>query len=190
MYSEKIIQALIAFVFIVLMIKVVIFGDLFHSNVYKGKGYSMVPPPGWVEMKDVKGVRAMMESAEKPEIVTFVTPERIAGTDIPEASLSILTVKLANPTWMEDEFPLIVEALSKAGYRIRTKGQIQIDTLISWWVLYDDPRTALLQLEFYMVNDINRLYKIQFTTGAENFKKHRPVFEAAKDSIKFSASLW
>ncbi len=190
MYSEKMIHGLLTFAFIGVLVKFVVFGDLFHSNVYKGNGYSIVPPAGWVKIKQPRTVGSGMGSAEKPDIATFVTPEKTATEEAPEASLSILTVKLGQPVWMEDEFPTILSSLAMTGGRIINKGQIKIDTLISWWVLYEDPQTSLLQLEFYMVNDLNRLFKIQYAARADAFPKHRPAFEAAKDSIKFSMSIW
>lgn len=190
MYSEKLMNALMMFVLGVLAVKFIFFGGFFKSTVHKGNGYSMIPPPGWEEIKEKRGVRPVLASADKPEVVTFITPERDLITGVPEASLSILTVKLSQPTWMEDEFPSLLEALAKAGNQIKDHGQIKIDTMISWWVFYEEPKTSLLSLEFYMVNDINRLYKIQFSTDPDGFGKYRQAFEAAKDSIRFSGKLW
>lgn len=190
MYSEKLMNALMMFVLGVLAVKFILFGGFFKSTVHKGNGYSMIPPLGWEEIKEKRGVRAVLESADKPEVVTFITTERDLITGVPEASLSILTVKLSQPTWMEDEFPSLLEALAKAGNQIKDHGQIKIDTMISWWVFYEEPGTSLLNLEFYMVDDVNKLYKIQFTADSYGFGKHRPAFETAKDSIRFSGQLW
>lgn len=189
-HSAKIMKALVAFMMVILFFKMVVFGSWLKSDVQKGPGYSFTPPPGWEKVKEPRGVSAVLETNEKPDVVTFAVPEKISGTDIPVASMSILTAKLANPTWMEDEFPNLLGALNNAGYRVIDQGQIEIDTMVCWWVFFQNPQTTMVNLEFYAVNDINRLYKIQYTADPDAFKEYRPIFEAAKDTVKFSEKLW
>ncbi len=190
MYSEKLMNALIALVVGVLLIKFFIMGGLFKSKEYKGHGYSIVPPAGWQTVKERQGVESVIAATQKPDIVTFIPPERDPLTDMPEATLSILNVKLDQAMWMEDEFPSIVGALAQAGYNVIDKGQIMIDTQIFHWVFYEDPTGPMLNFEFYTVDEVNNLYRIQLTATPGGFGKHRPAFEAAKKTIKFSRSLW
>jgi hypothetical protein len=190
MYSEKLMNALIVLVVGVLLIKFFIMGGLFKSNAHKGHGYSIVPPAGWEKVKEGKGAESIFASSQKPEIVTFIPPARDPLSESPEATLSILNVKLDQSMWIEDEFPSIIEALSRAGYRVIDKGQIMIDTQIFHWVFYEDPTGSMLNLEFYTVDEVNNLYRIQLTATLEGFYKHRPAFEAAKKTIKFSGKLW
>ncbi|MBI5415536.1 MAG: hypothetical protein HZA29_01845 [Candidatus Omnitrophica bacterium] len=188
--SAKIIKAIVTFLVVVLCLKVLASSSLFKSSVHKGHGYSFVPPAGWEQLKDPRGVSPVFEAADKPEVVMFAVPGKVPNADIPVASMAVLTVKLANPTWLEDDFPTLIDALVKAGYRLIDRGQIKIDNNVFWWVFYQDPESSLVSFEFYMVNDINRLYKIQYTAAPDAFKQYRPAFEASKDTFKISAQLW
>lgn len=188
--SAKIIKAMVTFLVVVLCLKVLASSALFKSSVHKGYGYSFVPPAGWERVKDPRGVSPVFEAADKPEVVMFAVPEKVPNTDTPVASMAVLTVKLAKPTWLEDDFPTLIDALVRAGYRLIDKGQLKIDNNIFRWVFYEDTGSSLVKFEFYMVNDINRLYKIQYTAAPNAFKQYRPAFEASKNTIKFSAQLW
>ncbi len=189
-YGVKFIKAFAALVITVLFFKLVVFGLWMQSDVHKGDGYSFTPPRDWKEVKESSGVRAVFETLGRPDIVTFVTPERTGYTDVPLASMSILTAKLANPTWMEDEFPNLLTALREAGYPVIDRGQIKIDTMDFHWVFFEDPQAQTVNMEFYSVNDVNKLYKIQYTADLDAFKEYRPAFEAAKDTIKMSQQFW
>lgn len=189
-HSEKIIKALGTFIFAVLFLKFIVFGSWLKSPVHKGPGYSILKPVGWEVIEDAKGVQAVFAATDKPDVVTFAVPEKISRTEIPAASISVLVVKLANPTWVEDEFPTLLEALNKAAYHVFDHGQIKIDNEIFYWVIYEDPAGSLVSLEFYYVNDLNKLFKLQYQAGPDAFKTHRPVFESTKDTFKFSQQLW
>lgn len=188
--STKIIKAMVTFLVVVLCLKVLASSSLFKSNFYKGHGYTFVPPAGWEKVKDPRGVSPVFEAADKPEVVMFAVHDKIPNTDTPVASMAVLTVKLANPTWLEDDFPTLIDALVKAGYRLIDKGQLKIDDNVFWWVFYQDQESSLVSFEFYMVNDINRLYKIQYTATPDAFKQYRPAFEASKGTLKLSNQLW
>lgn len=197
MHSEKIIGALIKFCLVILFLKFLVFGDWFKSDVHKGPGYSVLKPAGWEVIEDAQGVQPIFAATEKPDVAMFATPEKFLppgdlsdGIPVPEAGIAILVVKLANPTWMEDEFPTLLDALSKAGCHIFDHGQVKVDNEIFEWVLYRDPTGSLVNLEFYFVNDLNKLFKIQYQAAPEAFKTYRPVFEATKDTFKFSQQLW
>ena len=197
MHSDKILGALLKFCLAILFLKFVVFGAWLKSDTHKGPGYSVLKPVGWEVIENAMGVQPIFAATEKPDVVMFATPEKIppieglsAGTSVPKASIAILVVKLANPTWMEDEFPTLLDALNNAGYHIFDHGQIKIDTMIAWWVLYRDPTGSMVSLEFYAVDELNKLYKVQYLAEPEAFKTYRPIFEATKDTIKFSQKLW
>lgn len=190
MHSDKIIGALLKFCLAILFLKFVVFGSWLQSPTHKGPGYSVLKPAGWEVIKDATGVQPFFVATDKPKVIMFAPPEKIPDTTVPVASIGILVVKLANPTWMEDEFPTLLDALNKAGYLVFDQGQIKVDKEIFDWVLYKDPTTSLVNLEFYSVNELNKLFKLQFQAIPDAFKTYRPVFEAMKDTFKFSQQLW
>lgn len=190
MYSEKIKQILVYFIFGVLTIKALMLGGLFKSDIHKGTSYTIRYPIGWIKEKEETPTGSFLRSTEKPEIVTFSTPQKDLLADLPEASLTVLTTKLSQPTWIEDEFPEIVGLLKSYGYRVLDRGDIKINEQVWKWVLYMDAKQTTMNLEFYFVNDKNILFKMQYRATPEHFKKHRPAFEAAKDSFTFATSLW
>ncbi len=190
MHSNQIIGALLKFCLAILFLKFVAFGSWLKSPTHKGPGYSVLKPVGWEVIKDATGVQPIFAANEKPDVVVFASPEKIPGTSVPAASIAVLVVKLANPTWMEDEFPTLLDALNKAGYLVFDQGQIKVNNEIFDWVLYKDPTTSLVNLEFYSVNELNKLFKLQFQAGPDAFKTYRPVFEATKETFKFSQQLW
>lgn len=197
MHSDKIIGALLKFCLAILFLKFVVFGAWLKSPTHKGPGYSVLKPVGWEVIADATGVQPIFAANEKPDVVMFARPEKIspagslsAGTPVPEATIAVLVVKLANPTWMEDEFPELLDALAKAGYHVFDHGQIKVDNEIFEWVLYKDPTGSLVNLEFYHVNDLNKLFKLQYQASPDAFKTYRPVFESTKDTFKFSRQLW
>lgn len=190
MHSNQIIGALLKFCLAILFLKFVVFGSWLKSPTHKGPGYSVLKPVGWEVITDATGVQPVFAANEKPNVVMFAAPEKIPGTSVPAASIAVLVVKLANPTWMEDEFPTLLDALNKAGYLVFDQGQIMVDKEIFDWVLYKDPTTSLVNLEFYSVNELNKLFKLQFQATPDAFKTYRPVFEATKETFKFSQQLW
>ncbi|HBO96757.1 MAG TPA: hypothetical protein DE315_08630 [Candidatus Omnitrophica bacterium] len=197
MHSDKILGALLKFCLVILFLKFVVFGAWMKSPTHKGPGYSILKPVGWEVIEDATGVQPIFAATDKPNVVLFARPEKIppagslsADTSVPEATIAVLVVKLANPTWMEDEFPTLLDALGKAGYHVFDHGQIKVDNEIFEWVLYKDPTGSLVNLEFYYVNELNKLFKIQYQASLDAFKTYRPVFESTKDTFKFSQQLW
>ncbi len=197
MHSEKIIGALVKFCLVVLFLKFVVFGSWMRSPTHKGSGYSIVKPVGWEVIENATGVQPIFAATDKPNVVMFVKSGNIppegsllADTPVPEATIAVLVVKLANPTWMEDEFSTLLDALSKAGYHVFDHGQIKVDNAIFYWVFYKDPTGSLVSFEFYHVNDLNKLFKLQYQASPDAFKTYRPVFEATKDTFQFSKQLW
>lgn len=197
MHSDKIIGALVKFCLVILFLKFAVFGSWMKSPTHKGPGYSILKPVGWEVIEDATGVQPIFAATDKPNVVLFAKSEEIPppgtlpeDTPVPEATIAVLVVKLANPTWMEDEFPTLLDALGKAGYHIFDHGQIKVDNEIFYWVLYKDPTGSLVNLEFYHVNDLNKLFKLQYQASPDAFKTYRPVFEATKDTFRFSKQLW
>lgn len=190
MHSDKIIGALLKFCLVVLFLKFVAFGLWLKSPTHKGPGYSVLKPVGWEVIENATGVQPVFAATDKPDVVMFATPAKIFGTEIPEANIAVLVVKMTNPTWMEDEFPTLLDALHKAEYRVLDHGQIKIDQEVFYWILYKDLTGSLVNLEFYYVNDLNKLYKIQYQATPDAFNTYRPVFEATKDTFRFSKQLW
>ena len=190
MHSSQIIGALLKFCLAILFLKFVIFGAWLKSPTHKGPGYSVLKPVGWEVIENAKGVQPIFAANEKPDVVMFAAPVKIFGTELPEASIAVLVVKLANPTWMEDEFPTLLDALSKAGYRVIDHGQLKIDSMVFHWVFYQDSSSDMVSLEMYAANELNKLYKLQYLATEDAFKTYRPVFEATKDTFKFSQQLW
>ena len=116
MHSNPIIGALLKFCLAILFLKFVVFGSWFKPPRIKGPGYSVLKPAGWEFIQDATGVQLYFRGQREAERGDVRAPEKIPGTSVPEASIAVLVVKLANPTWMEDEFPTLLDAWSKAGY--------------------------------------------------------------------------
>jgi len=147
------------------------------SDKYHGKGFTVRIPEGWEKLSDVKKEESTRE-------VKFATLDREVLKDRPEATISILSKYMEQALWIEDEFPSIVRAISDTGLKIVDKGDLKIEDQIAKWVLYDNARADLFNLEFYMITDSKLFFRIRFSANPDNFNKHRPSFEELKESFK------
>jgi len=184
--SKKIINYLIIFIFGVFLVKTLGGSGFFVSKVHKGKGYSVRIPEGWKKVKEKKSVVYPLGV----EVVTFVPSATDLDFQEMDVFIFIYSKKLTTPTWIEDEFPGILESLSKAGFKVMDKGEIKLDNVISKWVVYHDKKKPAVVLEFYQVTDNSMFYKIQYSTHPDKFNVFRPDFEELKDSFKFRFSLY
>lgn len=184
--STKLTRALIVFVLAVLFIKNATTSGIFVSKVHKGKGYLVRIPEGWKKVKKQDDV----VYPEGVDVVMFVPNSIDIKNELPDVYISVFAKKMTTPIWMEDEFPEILKSIKDAGYKIMDKGEIDLDEKMSEWVVYHDPKTPALVLEFYVVNDNNMFYKIQYSAHPDKFNVDRPAFEQLKDSFKFRFSLY
>lgn len=184
--SKNIAKFLMIFVIGVFFIKTLGGSGLFVSKTHKGKGYSVRIPDGWKKVKEKKGTYY----PQGVEIVTFVPKSTDLELQDLEVFISIYTRKLSTPIWIEDEFPEILKSLLDEGFIIMDRGEIKLDNVISYWIVYQDKKTPALILEFYMVTDNSIFYKIQYSTHPDKFNVYRSKFEELKNSFKFRFSLY
>lgn len=176
---------------VIIIILVVAFGVryflLTDSGVYKGQGFEMKFPEGWTEWEIPEELKQQRgeEMDDKIQTVTFISPENEFNYDR-DASLSVISYKLDQAAWLEDEFPRIIGAIKKQGNHIIKDGQVEIDGEETRWVFYHDKKNKILNLEFYIVTTGNMFYKIHYAADEKKFKEHRPAFEAAKETFKIT----
>ncbi len=154
---------------------------------HRGDGFTVNFPPSWIKNKDwVVEPRFNLKSKFEPYSVTYVTPEQDPDTLEPYASISIYRTKPDMQIWLEDEFPNIVDTFYNNGYDVLDKGEVKIDNQLAKWLVYRDNRKGLLNLEFYIVNDNNVLFRIQYCARDDKFSQYRPLFEGVRESIKLN----
>jgi len=161
-------------------------GCVKKKGFVRGEGFTITFPPGWKMIEQDMEPTFNLTSKFQPYVVTYVSPEENPETFEPEASISIYTVKPDRQMWLEDEFPAIVETFVAGGFEILDKGQHEVDNIISWWLVYRYPQRKKLILEFYIINDNNIFYRIQYTAQEDKFPDHRQDFENAKATMKVS----
>ena len=161
------ILGLIVIVFIVRLIT----SHLYDPTIHRGLWYKVKVPQGW--KKEVK-----------EDEVFFYSPDKdYLGNS--EAIFSIYGFKSRGALFMDLFFPDVLENLAQQKGEILSQGEIKIDEQISKWVLFrsDDPDWIIWT--FFIIDEYNRLTKIQFLSRPDHFKKYRPIFEAFKDTINF-----
>lgn len=160
----------------ILILALVIFGARFVAGrvydpqIYRGPWYSVRFPEGWE--KQVEGDEVFFRSPEKDYLGN------------PNAIFSIYGFQSRGALFLEDFFPEALAGLAKQNGKILNQGEIKIDDHISKWVLFRNEKPKWIIWTFYIVDDYNRLTKIQFLTKPDDFAKYRPIFEAFKDTIK------
>ena len=150
---------------------------LFDKSVHKGDGYTISVPEGW----------------EKNEIdadtVMFIAPERDYIKETPVAMISVYSKMSKGALWIEDLWPKVLSSLKQERIEILKKGEIKIDDIVSKWVLFKKEEEDLLVLTFYLVDEFNRMYRLQYATKMDKFKDYRQTFEDMKDTFKIKKIL-
>lgn len=165
----------LAFFFIVLIyVGHFILTRLFDKSIYKGFGYSIVVPPGW-EQKKVDN-----------ETVMFICPEKDPLDESSLALISFFSKRIEGALWMDDYIRDVKESLRDQGLKIIEKGQIKMSGQIAQWILYRNSNPDLLVLTFYIIDDFNRLFRIQYVTKPEYFAYYRQLFERVRESFRIN----
>ena len=144
---------------------------VYDPTLYRAEWYSVRTPPGW-------------ERKLEDDEVFFRSPAKdYLGN--PEAIFSIYGYKSKGALFMDMFFPDVLENLAKQNGKLLQQGEIKIDDIISNWTLfrYNEPKWIIWT--FYVIDDFNRLTKIQMMAKPEHFDKYRSTFESFKDTIKF-----
>lgn len=149
---------------------------LFDRTIVRGESFSAKIPQGWSVKKD-------------QHEITFTSAETDLVTDMPVAIFSIYAEKQKGALFMEDFFPEVIAALQKENGDILKTGDQLIDGQTAKWVLfrYNKPDIAVLTL--YIVDDYNRLTRIQFVGTLKKFEKYGKVFDEFKKSIKLKGAM-
>ncbi len=151
---------------------------------FSGEGVALVFPETWHKIDAVVEPPFNMKSKFSPFNVVYACPEEDPNTFLPAATIGVYRIKPDRQLWLADDFPDLVNMFAESGFEILDKGEILIDDQISKWVVYRDNERSRIKLEFFVVNDNNVLYRIQYSTSDDKFAQYRPDFEATKSTIK------
>ncbi len=162
---------------------------LFEPKYINGNGYKMDFPVGWVKNKEFSKRYRDEEDLYETEVFTYETPERNPKTGEPEATLEVYSKKLPSAAWLEDEWGDIIHSIRRARFKILDKGEIKIDGEIFKWAIFHDRKRTVLIIEFYHITEGNMFYKIRYYADPRAFPRHRPAFEAAKESFRLKLKL-
>lgn len=145
---------------------------LFDPTVHRTQWYSVKVPEGW--KKEIS-----------QDEVLFISPEKNIFTEVPEAFFSIYAKKAEGALFLDDIMIQVMESLHQMNGEVLKHGEIKVDGQVSKWVLFHNTDPDLVILTFYITDDFNRLFKIQFSSNPKKFKQYRPIFEEFKNSFKF-----
>lgn len=164
-------MVIIVSIITIFLIKLTI-NSIFDKSIHKGPFYKVKVPVGW--QKEVQ-----------EDEVSFYSPDTVFMTGQPEAIFSIYAIQSKGALFIENVMTDVVGQLNHTPGKILDQGEIKIDRYVSKWILFRSDSPKLVMMMFFVVDDFNRLTRIQYTTVPEKFKDYRPAFEAFKDSIKF-----
>ncbi|MBF0532875.1 MAG: hypothetical protein HQL23_07260 [Candidatus Omnitrophica bacterium] len=189
MDPDKIIRSFIYGVAIVFVLRFLFFSGLFKSDTYAGDGFTFKPPLGWAQIKDDKELGIFVKN-KTTEIATFVSPLKNLKTGEPLAKLTVASVRLDAPNWIEDMFPDILQSVSQTASKLIDQGEIKIGEPIFKWVMFKDAETKRNILEFYATDEGNKMFKIRFSATGKGFNKYRQDFEAAKSTFTIKTGIF
>ncbi len=144
-----------------------------NPTVYSGPYYKIKIPTGW-EMKE-KG----------DDEVMFLSPEKDEYTGAPQAIFSIYGYKSKGALFEEDFFPEVLEELANTPGKLIDSGDIGIaDDVIAKYTLFEtkDPKYVLLTI--YIIDDFNRLTKLQYLSKPEYHSVYLQNFYDFKAGLK------
>lgn len=178
---------IITFIAIAALLSVGLKSGFFKSKRYSGQGYTIVPPEGWTIKKKRELISKAEDNDPSVDFVIFESPAQNPSAKTVEATITIYTKKLPSITWLEDEFPMILEKLTHSGFHIVENGEIKIDKHLSKWVLLDDKTKNYVILRFYVIDTANIFYQIEYATTSKKFHVYRSEFETAKSTINIKS---
>jgi len=156
---------------VIIFVVRLITSHIYDPSIHRGAWYKVKVPEGW------------KKEAREDEVFFYSPQKDYLGNS--EAIFSIYGFKSRGALFMDLFFPDVLGNLAQQNGKILNQGEIKIDTQISKWVLFRSYDPDWIIWSFFIIDEFNRLTKIQFLTRPEHFKKYRTVFEAFKDSIKF-----
>ncbi len=145
---------------------------MYDKSIYRGPWYRVRVPEGW-------------ERQEKEDEVVFISPNRKVGSGLPEAVFRIYTKQTEGGIFLEDLFGMAVKGVRRYGGEVLQQGEIKIDGVKSRWLLARYKDDDLASLVFYIVDDFNRITKIEYSAALHSFKPYRKQFEDFKSSFKW-----
>ena len=163
--------AVIIAVVVIFIMRLMVY-HIFDPTIHKTDFYKTKIPKGW------------KKEIQENEVL-FHSPAKNPKTGQSEAVFSIFGYKSRDALFLEDMIEEVMQSYQQANGRIRDKGQVLFGGTVSTWILYENIEPPLFIMSFFMVDDFNRLIRIQYVTSPEKFKEYRPQFEAWKDGIEF-----
>jgi len=162
----------------------------FRKGRYNSSRYYMEAPYRWRPGEWYVPTIMPVEPDYETRTFTLVSPEKYKGTKEPEASISLISLKLSTASWLDDIWPIIKRETMRSGFKILDSGEIVIGGQISQWMVIQSEELNVVILEFYAISDASIFYKIQYAARPEAFNKHRRSFEAAKTTLKIKESFF
>lgn len=159
------------------------------NNKYKGPGFTLTIPKGWTEGEPVEK-EFMRVSNEKPQLVTFTSPEKRAKYEDPTATISVYTQRFDAPLWVEDITGEISQWIAQSGYTILGEGKINYQGSVGFSINYHDERTSMVYLDFFFASDAKIFLIIEYAVPESKFTDYIEDFEAFRNSLEFGFSIF
>ncbi len=169
--EQNLIVKLLLVLLIVFAVRTVV-EKLYDPSVYNGPWYRVRIPEGW-------------EKEQLDDEVRFSSPETDDLYLSPQAVFSIYGTKSEGALFAEDFFPEVLAQLAQVPGQLLDQGQLKVGGYVSYWTLFRNADPDYVLLTFYVIDDFNRLTKIQYITRPEYFPKYRSAFDAFRDSFIF-----
>lgn len=155
----------------------VLITHFYNPTLYSGDYYKIKIPLGW-EMK------------EKGEEVMFLSPEKDEYTGAPQAIFSVYGYKSRGALFEEDFFPEVLEELKLTPGKLIDKGDIAItDKVIGKYTLFETKDPMYVILTIYIIDDFNRLTKLQYLAKPEFHATYLQDFYEFKGGLKIRGLL-
>ncbi len=148
----------------------------FDRSIVRGESFSAKIPEGWHVKKEQNEV-------------TLTSAEKDLVTDMPVAIFSIYAQKQKGALFMEDFFPEVLDALQKENGEILSTGEQLIDGQSARWVLFRYNKPDIATVTLYIIDDYNRLTRIQYVGMIAKFEQYGEVFDEFKKSIKLKGAM-
>ncbi len=167
---------LLIIVVVLFFVRVVI-KHFYNPTIYSGDYYKVKIPLGW-EMK------------EKGEEVMFLSPEKDEYTGAPQAIFSLSGLKSKGALFEEDFFPEVLEELAHTPGKLIDNGDIAItDKVTGKYTLFETKDPVYVILTIYIIDEFNRLTKLQYLAKPEFHTTYLQDFYEFKGGLKIRGLL-
>ncbi len=159
-------------IIVILFFARVLFAHFYNPSVYSGPYYKIKIPEGW-------------EKKEKGEEVMFLSPEKEEYTGAPQAIFSIYGYKSKGALFEEDFFPEVLDELANTPGKLIDSGDIGITEGVNGkYTLFETKDPTYVILTIYIIDEFNRLTKLQYLAKPEYHNAYLKAFYDFKGELK------